>query len=78
VFENRLLIRIYGPRKQQEVIGGLRNLHNEDLYNLYSSPNIIWVIKSRRMLWAGHWRDQECLQNFCQKTWRRLGRPRCR
>jgi hypothetical protein len=52
VFENRVL-RIFGP-KRDEVTGGWRRLHNEELHNLYSSPSIIRVIKSRRMSWAGH------------------------
>ena len=53
VFENRVLRRIFGP-KRDEVIGKWRKLHNEDLNDLYSSPNIFRVIKSRRMKWAGH------------------------
>jgi hypothetical protein len=53
VFENRVLRRIFGP-KREEVAGGWRRLHNEELHNLYDSPNIIRVIKSRRMRWAGH------------------------
>jgi hypothetical protein len=53
VFENRVLRRIFGP-KRDEVTGGWRKLHNEELYNLYSSPSIIRMIKSRRMRWAGH------------------------
>jgi hypothetical protein len=53
VFENRLLRRIFGP-KRDEVTGEWRRLHNEELNDLYSSPNIIRVIKSRRMRWAGH------------------------
>jgi hypothetical protein len=53
VFENRVLRRIFGP-KRVEVTGGWRKLHNEELHNLYSSPNIITMIKSRRMRWAGH------------------------
>ena len=53
VFENRLLRRIFGP-KRDEVTGEWRKLHNEELNNLYSSPNIVWVIKSRRMRWRGH------------------------
>jgi hypothetical protein len=53
VFENRVLRRIFGP-KREEVTGEWRRLHNEELYDLYLSPYIIWVIKSRRMRWAGH------------------------
>jgi len=53
VFENRVLRRIFGP-KRDEVTGELRKLHNEGLNYLYSSPNIVRVIKSRRMRWAGH------------------------
>jgi hypothetical protein len=52
-FENRVLRRIFGP-KREEVAGGWRRLHNEELHNLYGSPNIIRVIKSRRMRWAGN------------------------
>jgi hypothetical protein len=53
VFENRVLWRIFGP-KRDEVTGEWRRLHNKELYALYSSPNIIQVIKSRRLRWAGH------------------------
>jgi hypothetical protein len=53
VFENRVLRRIFGP-KRDEVTGEWRKLHNEELYNLYFSPNIFRMIKSRRMRWAGH------------------------
>jgi hypothetical protein len=53
VFENRVLRRIFGP-KRDEVTGDWRKLHNEELHNLYSSPNILRMIKSRRMRWAGH------------------------
>jgi hypothetical protein len=49
VFENRLLRRIFGP-KRDGVTGGWRELHNEELHNLYSSANIIRIIKSRRMI----------------------------
>jgi hypothetical protein len=53
VSENRVLRRIFEP-KRDEVTGGWRKLHNEELHNLYSSPSIIRMIKSRRMRWAGH------------------------
>jgi hypothetical protein len=53
VFENRVLRRIFGPKKE-EVMGQQRKLHNGELHNLYSSPDIIKQIKSRRMRWAGH------------------------
>jgi hypothetical protein len=52
-FENRVLRRIFGP-KRDEVTGERRKLHNEELHNLYLSPDIIRQIKSRRMRWAGH------------------------
>jgi hypothetical protein len=53
VFENRVLRRIFGT-KRDKVTGGGRKLHNEELHNVYSSPSIIRMIKSRRMRWAGH------------------------
>jgi hypothetical protein len=52
VFENRVLRRLFGP-KREEVVGGCRRLHNEELHNLYTSP-YIRVIKSRRLRWAGY------------------------
>jgi hypothetical protein len=53
VFENRVLRRIFGP-KRDEVTGDWRKLHNEELNDLYFSPNIVRVIKSKRMRWVGH------------------------
>jgi hypothetical protein len=53
VLENRVLRRIFGP-KRDEATGELRRLQNEELNDLYSSPNTIGVIKSRRMKWVGH------------------------
>jgi hypothetical protein len=52
VFENRVLRRIFGPRRDR-VTGEWRKLHNEELHDLYSSLNIIRIIKARRMRWAG-------------------------
>jgi len=53
VFEDRVMRKVFGP-KRDEVTGEWRKLHNEELNDLYSSPNIIWVIKLRRKRWAGH------------------------
>jgi hypothetical protein len=53
VFEKRVLRRVFGP-KRDEVIGERRKLHNEELNDLYSLPDIVRVVKSRRMKWAGH------------------------
>jgi hypothetical protein len=54
VFENRLLRRIFGPKRDRdEMVGGWRKLHNEELHNLRSLPNIR-MMKPRRMRWAGH------------------------
>ncbi|KDR19811.1 hypothetical protein L798_04744, partial [Zootermopsis nevadensis] len=52
VFENRVLRRIFGPKREDD--GAWRKLHNYELKNLYSSPNIFRVIQSRRVRWAGH------------------------
>jgi hypothetical protein len=51
VFENRVL-RIFGPKREED--GSWRKLHNDELHSLYSSPNIVRVITSRRMRWVGH------------------------
>jgi hypothetical protein len=52
VFENRVLRTIFGPKREED--RSWRKLHNDELHSLYSSPNIVRVIKSRRMRWAGH------------------------
>jgi hypothetical protein len=52
VFENRVLRRISGPKREED--GSWRKFHNDELHSLYSSPNIVKVIKPRRMRWAGH------------------------
>jgi hypothetical protein len=52
VFEKSILRRIFGPKREED--GSWRKLHNDELHSLYSSPNIVRVIKSRRMRWAGH------------------------
>jgi hypothetical protein len=72
VFENRVLRRIFGP-KRDEVTGEWRKLHNEELHSLYSSPNIIRQIKSRRMRWAGHVvrMGEECVLSFDGKVRRK-------
>jgi hypothetical protein len=53
VFESRVLRRVFGP-KRDEMTGEWIKLHNEELNDLYSLPNIVQVVKSRRMRWAGH------------------------
>jgi hypothetical protein len=81
VFENRVLRRIIGP-KRDEVTGEWRRLHNEELNDLYSSSNIIRVIKSRKMKWAGHvarmWEVRGAYMNLVGRPEGRrpLGRPR--
>jgi hypothetical protein len=53
VFENRVLRRLFGP-KRDNITGEWRKLQNHELNDLYSLPNSVWVVKSRRMRWAGH------------------------
>jgi hypothetical protein len=83
VFENRVLRRIFGP-KRDEVTGEWRKLHNEELRHLYSLPSIIIIIKSRRMKWAGHVARRGEKRNAYRllvgkpEGKRPLGRPRCR
>jgi hypothetical protein len=62
VFENKVLRRIFGP-KRDEVTGEWRKLHNEELNEMYCSPNIVWVMKSR-MRWAGHVARGEAYTGF--------------
>ena len=83
VFENRVLRRIFGP-KRDEVMGEWRKLHNEELNDLYSSPNIFRVIKSRRNKWARHVARREERRDL-YRVWvgkleekSLLGRPKCR
>jgi hypothetical protein len=59
VFENSVLRRVFGP-KRDEVTAEWRKLHNEELNDLYSLPNIVRVVKSRIMIWAGHCFSSKC------------------
>jgi hypothetical protein len=65
VFENRVLRRILGS-KRDEVTGDWRKLHNEGFHNLYSSPNIIRMIKSMRMRWVGYVARMKAKMNLCR------------
>jgi hypothetical protein len=79
VFENRVL-RIFGPKREED--GSWRKLHNDELHDLYSSPNIVRVIKSRKMRWAGHvarMGEGRCVHRILvgrPEGKRLLGRPR--
>jgi hypothetical protein len=83
VFENKALSRIFGP-KRDDVTGKWRRLHNKELYALYSSPNTIRAIKSRRIRWAGYMTGmgdrRGAYMVWLEKPERRkpLGRPRRR
>jgi hypothetical protein len=82
VFENRVLRKIFGPKREEG--GSWRKLHNDELHDLYSSPNIVRVIKSRRMMWAGHVARMGEGRGVYRVLVGRpegrgsLGRPRCR
>jgi hypothetical protein len=81
VFENRVLRRIFGPRRD-DVTGNWRKLHNEELHNLCSSPSIIRIMESRRIRWAEHVTQMGETRNACRilvgksEGKRPLGRPR--
>ena len=83
MFENRVLRRVFGP-KRDEATREWRKLHNEELRDLYSLPNIVRVVKSRRMRWAGHvarmgeGRVVHRVLVGKPEGKRPLGRPRCR
>jgi hypothetical protein len=82
VFENRVLRRIFGLRREED--GSLRKLHNDELHSPYTSPNLVRVIKSSRMRWAGHvahmGEGRGVYRGFVGKSEgkRPLGRPRQR
>jgi hypothetical protein len=83
VFENRVLRRTYGPKKD-DVIGEWGNLHNEELNDLYSSPNIVQAMNSRIMRWTGHLARMGDIRGVYRalvgksEVQRPLGRLRCR
>jgi hypothetical protein len=82
VFENRVLMRIFGPKREED--GSWIKLHNDELHSLYSSPNIVRVIKLRRVRWAGHVARMGKGRGVYRVLFRRpegkrpLGRPRRR
>jgi hypothetical protein len=82
ISENRMLRRIFGPKSEKD--GSWRKLHNDELYSLYSSPNVVRVIKSRRMRWDGHVEHMDEGRGAYRVLVRRpegkrpLGRPRRR
>jgi hypothetical protein len=82
VFENSVLRRIFGPKREEDRLW--RKLYNDELHGLYSSPNIVRMIKSRRLRWLGHVAHMEEERGVYSvllgkpKGKRPLGRPRCR
>jgi hypothetical protein len=82
VFENRVLRKIFGPKREED--GSWRKLHNDELHSLYFSPNIVRVIISKRMRWAGHVARMDVRKGFYRisvgrlECKRPLGRPRRR
>jgi hypothetical protein len=81
IFEKRVLRRIFGPKREED--GSWRKLHNDEIHSLYTSPNSVWVIKSRRMRWVGMWHawgGERCLQGLVGMSEGKepLGRPRHR
>jgi hypothetical protein len=82
MFENRVLRRIFRPKREE--MGGWKILHNEEPHNLYASPNVITVIKSRSMRWSGHVVGMEEVINAYKilvgnsEVKRPLGKPRHR
>jgi hypothetical protein len=82
VFESRVLRKISGPKREED--GSWRKLHNNELHDLYSLPNIVRVIKSRKMRWAGHVAHMGEGKGLYRvlvgrpEGKRPLGRPRCR
>jgi hypothetical protein len=83
VFENRVLRTIFGS-KREEVVGGWRRLHNEELHNLYTPPDVIRVIISMRLRWMGHVERMGEMRNAYKILVGKLGgkslirRPRCK
>jgi hypothetical protein len=84
MFENRVLGRIFGPNRDK-ITGSWTKLYNEELHNLYSSPNVIKMIKSRRMRWAGHVASTDRRKMHERFWWENqkerdqpLGKVRCR
>jgi hypothetical protein len=69
MFENGVLRKIFGS-KREEITGDWNKLYNEELHDLYSSPDIFWAIKSRRLRWAGHVTHigkKQCIQGLVRK-----------